>query len=111
MIQNIDCGYASPRRFERVSTINVLNKIVKNIKHVPMKIVNFTAENNLCILHGEVFIMHMDVVLTRVVTSVNKFCGAPIAIGTVLLDILNIKVHLKLLVFSMLLMGIFRRVN
>ena len=47
----------SPRRFLRVPTINVLNKIIENIKKFPMKFSFFNAEKILCILHGQVFVM------------------------------------------------------
>ena len=47
LIQNIDCGYS----LEPCATIHVLSKNKKNIKKIPMKFSNFTAEKNLCILH------------------------------------------------------------
>ena len=43
--------------FYRVPTINVLCKCIKTIKFFLMNFSIFTAEKNLCILHGQVFVM------------------------------------------------------
>ena len=48
---------ASPRRFLCVPTIYVLSKNKKNNKNFLLKIFIFCAFKNLCILHGQVFIM------------------------------------------------------
>ena len=39
------------------TTINVLNTNNESIKIFPMKFSLFTAKNNLCILHGQVFVI------------------------------------------------------
>ena len=58
LLQNIDCGYSlePPRRggSNIVPTINVLSK---NIKTFLINFSIFTDEKNLCILHGQVFVM------------------------------------------------------
>ena len=38
-------------------TYNVLSKNIENIKILPSKFSNFTAEKILCIFHGQVFVM------------------------------------------------------
>ena len=52
----------SVRRFYRVPQIYVLSKNIKNIIFFPMKFLFFTAEKNLCILHGQGFVVvfHTD---------------------------------------------------
>ena len=57
LLQNIDCGYSLEPPQRRVPTIYVLSKNKKNIFKNPMKFSIFTGEKNLCILHGQVFIM------------------------------------------------------
>ena len=59
--QNIDCGYTlePPRRGgsnEYPQSI-FLSKDIENIKFFLVKFSIFTAEKNLCILHGQVFVM------------------------------------------------------
>ena len=49
-------GTASARRFKRVLTVNVLNKNIKII-FISNKIFNFTADKNICLLHGQVNVM------------------------------------------------------
>ena len=56
LLQNIDCGYLLEMP-QLVPTINVLNKNIEKIKRFLMNYLFFTAENNLCILHGQVFVM------------------------------------------------------
>ena len=53
LLQNIGCGYS----LEPPHSIYVLSKNKKNIKNFPLKIFNFYNFKNLCILHGQVFIM------------------------------------------------------
>ena len=43
---------------QRVPTMYVLSKSIKIIKIFPMKFSIFTAEKNLCILYGQVFVMY-----------------------------------------------------
>ena len=38
-------------------TVNVLSNDIENIQIFPIKCSIFTAEKNLCILHGQVFVM------------------------------------------------------
>ena len=52
LLQNIDCGYSL-----EPPTIYVLSKNKKNIEFFMMKFSIFTGEKNLCILHGQVFVM------------------------------------------------------
>ena len=47
----------SARRFYHVPTIYVLSKNKKNIKIFQLKIFNFLKLKNLCILHGQIFVM------------------------------------------------------
>ena len=49
----------SARRFYRVPTIYVLSKNKKNIKIFLLKIFNFYSSKNLCLLHGQVFLMKL----------------------------------------------------
>ena len=66
LLQNIDCGYSlePPRR----GGSNVypqsmfLSKTKKNIKFLLMKFSIFTGEKNLCILHGQVFVISGEAV-------------------------------------------------
>ena len=44
-------------KHRRVPTIYVLSKNKKNIKFFPMNFSIFDAEKNLCILHGQVFVI------------------------------------------------------
>ena len=50
----VDGGYSLD---PPVPTINALSKHIKNINIFPMKFSIFTAETNLCILHGQVFLI------------------------------------------------------
>ena len=54
---------AWPRRFQRVPTINVLNKHIKNNKIFFNEISSsiFTGEKIICILHGQILVMQMYV--------------------------------------------------
>ena len=59
LLKNIDCGYSlEPPR--RVSTIYVLSKNKKNVKHFLLKIFIFYNFRNHCILHGHVFVMFIN---------------------------------------------------
>ena len=49
---------------QRVPTIYVLSKNKKNINFFLMKFSIFTGEKNLCILHGEVFVVNSNLVYT-----------------------------------------------
>ena len=55
----VHVGTPSARRFQRVPTINVLSKCIKNIDFFfPIFNVSiFTAEKILCVLNGQVFVM------------------------------------------------------
>ena len=54
----------SVRRYERVPTIYVLSKNIKNIKCFLVKL-NFYSYKNLCILHGRAFVMaHLTIKMT-----------------------------------------------
>ena len=51
LLLNIYCGYSLEPK------IYVLSKNMKIVKQFQLKIVNFTAVKNRCILHGRVFVM------------------------------------------------------
>ena len=61
LLQNIDCGYSlePPRRGGSNVHPQFMfgSKNKKNIKFFLMKFSIFTGEKNLCILHGQVFVM------------------------------------------------------
>ena len=68
LLQNIDCGYSlePPRRggSNMYPQSMFWAKIRKNIKIFPMKSLIFTDEKNFCILHGQVFVMGSNIVLS-----------------------------------------------
>ena len=57
LLQNIDCGYSLEPPCQCVPTIYVLSRNKKIIKKILLKIFIFYNFNNLCILHGHVFVM------------------------------------------------------
>ena len=67
--QNIDCGYTlePPRRggSNEYPQSMFWSKNKKNIKIFPVKIFIFTAKNNFCIMHGQVFVMYMGTPIAR----------------------------------------------
>ena len=60
LLQNIDCGYwlEPPRLAKAVLTSPTIYVLSKNIKNFLMKFSIFMIEKNLCISHGQVFVMH-----------------------------------------------------
>ena len=62
LLQNIDGEYSleplGEAVLKRVPTIYVLSKNKKNNKKFLLKIFNFYSLQNLCILHGQVFVMY-----------------------------------------------------
>ena len=68
LLQNIDCGYSlePPRRGgSNMYPKSVLSKNKKNIKNFLLKIFNFYNLKNLCILHGHVFVVCLDIVASK----------------------------------------------
>ena len=63
----------SMRQFERVPTINVLERKKKNIIIFHLKINIFTAVRYRCILHGRVFVMLDDCSIPCATSIVSQF--------------------------------------
>ena len=73
LLQNIDCGYSlEPPR--RVPTIYVLSKNKKIIKTFFAENFHFLNFKNLCILHGQVFVMGVCFQVSAQVLYIRKTC-------------------------------------
>ena len=58
LLQNIDCGYSLEPPWQRVPTIDVLIKNIKDIENVLLKNLFFYNFKNMCILHKHVFVLN-----------------------------------------------------
>ena len=75
MLQNIDCGYSLEPPHQGGSNVepphqggsNVYQRLVYYVlsKNFHMKFLFFTTERILCILHGQVFVMAIELGLTQ----------------------------------------------